>query len=151
MEDEQCALCDGKPERFTSTSEGYRFVCAKCGLYVANGSLRIEPSSIHNRYLLSGYAREYWEVSKKRDYVRFQDSNIMAILAQCPQTIEERAHKLLLAIHRRTHKFGQAITLKLIQDYPLAYAKDASEAEAFSNYLRGREFVTGVVSDQQIF
>ena len=70
-----------------------------------------------------------------------QDSNLEATLAQCPQTIGEKTHKLLLAIHRRTNHFGQELYLKLEEDYPLAYAKNSKEAWAFLTYLCERGFV----------
>lgn len=141
---DQCVLCDGKPKKHTSTFEGDHFFCAKCGQFVTERFLTIDPTYFESRHLLSGYTREYWEVSGKRDYVRLQASNLEEILAQCPQTPKEKADKLLLAIQRNTEFFGQNVAFQMESDYSLAYAKNSTEYLALTSYLVQRKFIDQV-------
>ena len=87
---------------------------------------------IPNRQLLGGYTREQWQFF--RNIVDLVPSNYEQILAQSPQTVREKANKVLMAIQRQTKEFGARVPLGG-QDYPLGYARSCEEFRAFLQFL----------------
>jgi len=80
------------------------------------------------------------------DLVTCHDENsVEHSIDKFPQTIAEKAVKLLAALIRRTTLFGEKITLSN-SDYGLAYATSAKEMRAFVDYLKKQGRVTSVSS-----
>jgi hypothetical protein len=66
---------------------------------------------------------------------KFSDDDPGHTITRFPKSIQEKAHKLLAALVRRSNRFGARIDLKGHMDYPLAYASDADELNSFVEYL----------------
>jgi nucleoside 2-deoxyribosyltransferase len=99
-------------------------------------------AGFRDAHLVSGYTREQVERRQAEPSVRlaqfleFADFERVALSG--PRTIPERAAKLLQAIKRRTHYFGETIALKPETDYTLAYARNSNEFMSFGRYIRDR-------------
>jgi hypothetical protein len=93
-------------------------------------------------YLISGHTREQFERREAEpsiglaQFLEFADFDRVEVSS--PRTIPERAAKLLQAIKRRTHYFGETVPLKPETDYTLAYARNSNEFMSFARYIRDR-------------
>lgn len=110
--------------------------CDVCGYFVVEEDLARNFIAFEDKkHLLSGYTRELWETSPKQVSPILRLQEISSIISQCPQTVKEKADKLLHAIHQKTSYFGEVIPIDFEIDYPLAYAKNKPEFYATINYL----------------
>jgi hypothetical protein len=119
----KCLLCGRDTKKHISDPgrghPDHLIDCAVCGYFIAESDLVHNFASVRDkRHLLSGYTREFWEASQKRECLTLRWQEINLILEKCPQTVKEKADKLLYAIHRQTHFFGEKIPIDYEIDYP---------------------------------
>jgi len=120
----------------------YDVNCGRCGTFQIDRDLPSQFGCIipdTDRHLLGGYTREQWQFAQTRAWLGAD--NYRRILAQCPQTVREKADKLLLAIQRQTKYFGQDVPITPTIDYPLAYAQNPGEFDALLEYLTELGFI----------
>jgi len=103
------------------------------------------PSSLLNWDEALGAVRElrastngepFVESCKSRAVVSaFNEDSNRIIINSFPETIGNRATKLLAALAKQTDHFGQVHVLEAKLDFPLAYARTSEELKAFVGYL----------------
>jgi len=145
-----CLFCKHPASANTTPEFNRRWRCERCGEYEVGESLTVTldrggSTGYRDAHALSGYTRE--QVDRRQadpsvklaQFLEFADFERVTVGG--PRTIPERAAKLLQAIQRRTHYFGETIPLNPETDYTLAYARNSKEFMSFARYVRDRGWV----------
>jgi len=134
---DECSLC-GSSDKYSITPEiktdVLRIHCPVCSdfLITADANLDIQSLSIQEKCLLSGLTRERSETGLP---LMIATDVIESLLELAPKRVFEKAMKLLAAIDRKTHWFGEDVAVHYGTDYSLAYAQNSNEFKAIRDYL----------------
>lgn len=130
----------------TACTDGYRVQCNICKGCVLNSRLVRSPGSALNLEVALGGVCEMKTKQYGEPKVEFDDNGLVSVsafteeavrhcISKFPNTINERAAKLLEALSRKSSYFGECIELFPAIDFPMAYARTSEEFKAFVNFL----------------
>lgn len=146
LETKSCPLCDSSSTNANGQNfAGYFIECKRCGSYLIERKLTFgwpDATDAPLLHLISGYTREVSDRedgdfgSEPPEWARLTMDALPSIRRQLPRTIEERAEKLLLALHRKTSFFGHTIELDMERDVPLGYALNRNEFWSMLEHLQ---------------
>lgn len=150
MQPGKCPFCQtSEPEHLADFFD--RFTCELCGTYCIDDRLVRAPTTIDYEVWpnLLGAVRELQVRHWGTPYVYFDgtvktpdgDGGTHAVITSFPQTIREHAYRLLANLVAKTKRFGEVLTIRAGTDYPLAYARDHVEFNAYLDFLIEQGFV----------
>ena len=138
-----CPICKGEAREDHSNVLGdeVSIECPRCGSPFRLGgrdySMRKQPES-KPLHVLSGVLRHASERRERLPQLKthLTSSSVKELVDGAPTPGEDRAKRLLEAIHRRApHPGSDVATLTHGIDYPLAYATDGKELRSYLDHL----------------
>lgn len=133
-----CYICSS-PANSNQQGDTFHYTCKRCGNYIVS---KTEPPSFEEtlRPAISGYVYEH---QSPREPFHLTPVAITTIQKMSPISLEEKIHKLMRWIERKTEYPGH--TIRQIYDYPeiisTCYAKDTNEIKFFLDHLEERKLI----------
>ena len=152
----KCTLCESDASERAPAFDLSCLNCCYCGTFYIDERIVDCPSMLDDqlRYDLLCAARErmirndgdlyiLWDEieDKCKAELRDDSNNSVRTLTSFPSTIQERASRLLSNLIAKTETFGQTFEFDATRDYPLAYARNANEFDAYVDLLDEQKFI----------
>ena len=142
----RCPVCEnerGRVMNMLQNRDAYRFACPVCGDFgVTTEALNFKGKLPSTRYLLSAYLR-----ANPGFLLTSPVLSDPALLGLRVLSVEERACALLAELVRRSEEFGAKVVLDVTADWPLFFAKSATEAQCLCEYMVERGWVVDLTTD----
>jgi nucleoside 2-deoxyribosyltransferase len=141
---QNCPICKTKILKINATNRDiFSYFCPVCGnvniTEQALGVLAQELKDLH--YLLSGFTRERTELGLVPIDIRSNNIEEIVNGAKNFMPVSEKLDRILLFFERKSEYPGKPVVIHSPSDYPIAYAKNASELDYLLRQLMNLHWI----------
>ena len=141
LTDEVCPLCRATTKVGPGRGDWFDIDCLNCGKFSISGSLdsQFKQEEPNSRFLLRGAIRA---ATLNGEPVRLERRlDVEALEKRCPSTVDGRAKHLLRMLSMRMEHPASVFEFNFEVDYPLAFARNASEFDYYFDLLKEQGLV----------
>ncbi len=131
----RCYICSQAADNFDEKSQVYSIQCPRCGTYTISRETAVFISQhMSSSHLVSGYIRD---ANKRDDSPDITPQLLDEIKSDptIPKTIIEQIDRLIDYLGRSSSYIRERVPYDCSKDYPIIYAKRASELDSIVDHL----------------